>query len=184
MTRSDDSNRPTDGQLLLLVPSNGRGVSAALPLSKQSMPFGANVPTELITVRIEFDGGTPCNIPRLGYGKGYGSYKIWNEPVHRCHFNRSMSANAAELFTLNYAIKAVIDRGCDTRNMVLYLVGDSRLVLDMSLKIRDGRKIKTGSKTSPEFREGVLVLRELLPCFAAVSAAWQPRRKSVKTFGH
>lgn len=62
------------------------------------------------TVRIEFDGGTPCNIPRLGYGIGYGSYRIDGEPIVRLDHRAPMSANAAELLTLVRAVQAVASR--------------------------------------------------------------------------
>ncbi len=128
-----------------------------------------------MNIRIEFDGGTSCNIPRLGFGNGYGSYKINDEPVHRCFFNLPMSANAAELRTLWYAAKALIDRGIDVATSTLLVVGDSQIALGWA---------GNPKKTTPEFKESVALLRECLDKFYRVETVWQPRLKSVATFGH
>lgn len=90
-----------------------------------------------------------------------------------------MSCNAAEAFTLNYAIKAIIDRGIDPKETVLSIVGDSKIVLGWARKNR-----KQSSKSTPEFREAIIDLRYLVSQFKTVSAYWQPRLKSVATFGH
>lgn len=132
-------------------------------------------------IRIEFDGGTSNNVPSRGpFGKGYGSYKIDNEPIYRCFFNRSMSANAAELYTLEYAVVALIDRGIDVAETSLHIVGDSTVALGWAS--RKPRKIKMGS--TPVFREAAMRTQFALKDFKSVTVQWQPRLKSVATFGH
>lgn len=134
----------------------------------------------MIVARIEFDGGTTCNIPSRGYGNGYGSYKRDDEPVFRCNFNRPMSANAAEIFTLVYAIRAAKQNGASA----LLIVGDSQIALkwaDVAAGNRAATKIK---KTSPEFQEAVTNLTECMAGMVSVETQWQPRLKSVATFGH
>lgn len=136
--------------------------------------------------RIEFDGGTSCNVPRLGFGNGYGSYKINDEPVHRCNFNRPMSANAAEIETLAYAVKAIADRApIDPTNqrVALHVVGDSRIALNWAKKAFLG-DLKMSKKVTPEFREAIFKLDDALRPFMEVATTWQPRLKSVATFGH
>lgn len=49
---------------------------------------------------IEFDGGSTCNVPKLGYGDGYGSYQIDQREIVRLQFGKGFSANAAEILTL------------------------------------------------------------------------------------
>lgn len=146
-----------------------------------------NQPNQII--RIVFDGGTSCNIPRLGYGLGYGSYQIDSEPIHRCQFNRPMSANAAELNTALYAIRAVIDRGIDTASTRLVMRGDSEIALKWCCGRTNSGKIakppKTGDKGgSPEFRDAVMMLRRETRQFLHVESIWHPRRESVALFGH
>lgn len=133
-----------------------------------------------MNIRIEFDGGTSCNVPRLGFGNGYGSYKINDEPVHRCNFNLPMSANAAELRTLWYAVKALIDRGIDAKHSNLFIVGDSQIALGWA----GNPKRKMSKKATPEFRESIALLQEVVSHFGRVYTEWQPRERSVKTFGH
>lgn len=134
--------------------------------------------------RIEFDGGTSCNIPRLGFGNGYGSYKINDEPVHRCNFNQPMSANAAEINTLAYAVKAIRDRGIDTSQTSLVIIGDSMITIGWVNYIARKEKRKFSKKATEPFKDAVAKLYEVLPGFAQISAKWQPRIKSVATFGH
>lgn len=129
------------------------------------------------TVRIEFDGGTPCNIPRLGYGIGYGSYRIDGGRVVRCNHDRPMSANAAEIFTLVCAVDTVTFMH-PKRDVALLIVGDSRIALKWVYPRRKR------AKGSPEFLEAIEALRSSLSGFAVVNTQWQPREHSVLAFGH
>lgn len=131
-------------------------------------------------IRIEFDGGTPCNVPARGYGDGYGSYRIDQERPVRLNFYRPMSANAAEVLTLVKAIQEAKQKGA----AALLIIGDSRIALkwaDVAAGLRPATKI---NKTSPEFQESVAQLQIAMRGISTVKTRWQPRLKSVATFGH
>lgn len=91
-----------------------------------------------------------------------------------------MSANAAELRTLWYAVKALIDRGIDAKHSNLFIVGDSQIALGWA----GNPKRKMSKKATPEFRESIALLQEVVSHFGRVYTEWQPRERSVKTFGH
>lgn len=134
------------------------------------------------TIRITFDGGTPCNIPRLGYGNGYGSYQIDGGRVITCDFNRPMSANAAEIWTAVFAVNDVTRHQSNLAEACLHFQGDSRIALKYCLNFR--RSVKFKSSSSGEFRDAILALHSLLPAFRDVKASWWPRENSVRIFGH
>lgn len=135
-------------------------------------------------VTITFDGGTPCNIPRLGYGIGYGSYEIDDQPVARCDHGRPMSANAAEILTLVRAVQSVVAKyGRETT--ALRIFGDSQIALKWaSGRTRNGKPAKLGKGGSEEYRNAIQTLRDALKGFPHVETQWQPRAKSVALFGH
>lgn len=134
------------------------------------------------TVRIEFDGGTPCNIPSRGYGIGYGSYRIDREPVVRLNFGIPMSANAAEIRTVTEAVKAAKARfGGGLR---LDVFGDSQVALKWVNVCAGNRKRTNMSKCSPAFIDAIDQLSAALFGVQLVATQWQPRRRSVETFGH
>lgn len=141
-----------------------------------------------MNIRIEFDGGTSCNIPRLGFGNGYGSYKIDNEPVYRCFFNRPMSANAAEILTLVHAINAIRSRDFPVDRIRLSIYGDSQIALRWASSFgpnsiaRKPRKIS--AKSTDIFRESIHSLRAALSGFEDVHTQWRSRTFSVTLFGH
>lgn len=130
--------------------------------------------------RIEFDGGTSCNVPRLGFGNGYGSYKINDEPVHRCHFNQPMSANTAELRTLEYAIQTIRDRGINVLESTLFIIGDSQIALGWA----SNPSRKLSKKATELFQDATARLQMAMRGFKKIEVSWQPRLKSVATFGH
>ena len=132
------------------------------------------------TSTIEFDGGTPCNIPAEGYGIGYGSYRINSDPIVRLNFNRPMSANAAEIFTLRAAVIAAKEKGADA----LVINGDSRIALKWANVAAGQRKPTKIEKTSPVFQEAVAELKSAMQGITSVVTQWQPRLKSVAVFGH
>lgn len=136
------------------------------------------------TVRIEFDGGTPCNIPRLGYGDGYGSYKIDSEPIYRLNFRIPMSANCAEIRTLARAVESVAQtHGKD--GIALEIYGDSQIALKWARnKTENGKRAKMSKNASDDFAFAISTLHAALDGFAKVSATWRGRAVSVRLFGH
>ncbi len=131
-------------------------------------------------VTVHFDGGTPCNIPRLGYGIGYGSFQINGGPVVRVDHKRPMSNNAAEIWTLCSALDSLIKSGAvDGIRLVVH--GDSQIALKWARASRKMRSTKTGSD---EFKNSIVRLCELTPQFHSLLAEWKPRFHAVKAFGH
>jgi ribonuclease HI len=131
--------------------------------------------------RIEFDGGTSSNIPSLGYGDGYGSFRINNEPVRRLQFNRPMSANAAEIFTMAAAVKVAVENGATA----LVLVGDSQVALCWANRIAgNGKPRKHNGNMSCSMRDGIAELRRRMAGVMDVKTQWQPRERSFAAFGH
>lgn len=130
-----------------------------------------------MNIRIEFDGGTSCNVPSRGFGDGYGSYRIDQERPVRLQFYKAMSANAAEVLTLVKAVQEAKQKGATS----LLIVGDSQIALGWA----GNTYRKMSKKATPEFRESVAALRKVLGQFGnAIETRWQPRLKSVATFGH
>jgi ribonuclease HI len=127
--------------------------------------------------RIEFDGGTTCNIP-LRYGKGYGSYKIGDESVQRVKF-QSMSANSAEILTLVAAITEARKQGARS----LLLVGDSQIALKWADVAAGKRKATAIRNTSAGFQRAIMLLYHAVSGLK-IETQWQPRESSVATFGH
>lgn len=134
----------------------------------------------ITTVRIEFDGGTPCNIPRLGYGLGYGSYRIDSAKIVRLQFYVPMSANVAEIMTLARAIEAVCNyhEPASTR---LSIHGDSKIALN---RCNSALKAKQKKKNNEAFSDACHILHTLCQQFAEVETHWRGRAASVKLFGH
>lgn len=136
------------------------------------------------TVRIEFDGGTPCNIPSIGYGDGYGSYKINSDPIRRLNFLVPMSANVAEITTLRQAVEEVAAR-FTREQTALTIFGDSQIALKWARGATEsGRPVKKAKHGSPEFLDAVRLLREAVNGFVKVEATWRGREESVRVFGH
>lgn len=135
-------------------------------------------------VTIEFDGGTPCNIPRLGYGIGYGSYRVTLEntvvgQVSRISHEKPMSANSAEVWTLVRAIEKVDKlRQAVGGPFHLHIIGDSKIALNY---VRENPK--TGKGSTDELRQAVEALGKLLKNFT-FTAQWKGRANSVALFGH
>jgi len=138
----------------------------------------------LTRYRITFDGGTPCNVPALGYGIGYGSYQINALPVIRCDFKVPMSANCAEILTLVEAIRAVLGMDC-RENVFLDIWGDSEIAINWANGVtKHGRPCKLSKGSSEGFGQAVQTLRDILRGFGKVKATWHSRTNSVRTFGH
>lgn len=134
---------------------------------------------EIRPVRIEFDGGTPCNIPRLGYGDGYGSYRIDQQEIRRLEFQTPMSANVAEITTLTRAIEEVA-RTHNPQNTRLDIYGDSQIALN---RCRFPVKAKM-AVSNPTFAAACQALHAACAQFAEVETHWRGRAASVELFGH
>ncbi len=136
------------------------------------------------TIRIEFDGGTPCNIPRLGFGLGYGSYQINDDPIVRIQFNSPMSCNQAEAETLAVALAKAREKYGSCR---VQIGGDSQLVLKWVNRLRNQKKPleqKNKNPWRPEFLASMRILHEAVKLHSYVSTQWRGRNKSVAIFGH
>lgn len=133
------------------------------------------------TVRIEFDGGTPCNNPQKGFGNGYGSYKINDEPIYRLRFNRPMSNNVAEISVLIHALRTVYQRG-NPEFVMLEIHGDSQIALNRCTRGLTAKQRR--SVRNPDFGNACDELRTLCTQFAHVHTNWRGRDASVKLFGH
>lgn len=118
-------------------------------------------------VRIEFDGGTPCNIPARGYGLGYGSYQIRSgehvNRVARVNFDVPMSANVAEISTLIRAIRSVM-KSYNPENTSLEIHGDSKIALN-----RCSTPLKRKKHYDSNFAAAVTELQSLTCQFASVT---------------
>lgn len=136
------------------------------------------------TVTIEFDGGTPCNIPRLGYGIGYGSFRLDGGEVHRISHGRPMSANAAEIMTLIEAVRKCVEQH-GRGGVTLRIIGDSQIALKWARGATpSGQPAKLSKGGSDEFRNAIQTLRDILKGFEGVIAEWKSRENSVAIFGH
>lgn len=139
---------------------------------------------QLIPCRIHFDGGTSCNIPRLGYGAGYGSYQVDSNPVVRIEHQVNCSANAAEILTLCCALESL----CDRPGLWLKVFGDSQIAIKwMNICCGNMLAKKQNDKNphgSVEFVEAIQRLRNCARGFGRVEAAWLPRAHAVAAFGH
>jgi ribonuclease HI len=133
-------------------------------------------------IHIEFDGGTPCNIPRLGYGNGYGSFIIVDggtrQPIRRLEFGQPMSANVAEISTLIAALRCVA-KNYNPENTFLEIHGDSKIALS-----RCSKPLKMKRTYDSMFAEAVTLLQQELKSFAGFETRWRGRAKSVELFGH
>ncbi len=128
---------------------------------------------------ITFDGGTTCNIPRLGFGEGYGSYQINDRDVVRCRFGIGHSCNSAELLTLTFALRDLL--GSDSLSSLkhVHVKGDSQI----ALKWAKHRGFPS-KKSTPMFHSAIAMLRREASSFRNLTTEWWPRENSVRIFGH
>jgi ribonuclease HI len=129
-------------------------------------------------ITIEFDGGTSCNIPRLGYGIGYGSFAINGGTVERVNHGRPMSANVAEIMTAVVALDRVRHLHGPSHLLVR---GDSQIALKW---LRPTLVTKGNGKRSADF---ILACQEAATAVGrhiSVKTQWRGREHSVTLFGH
>lgn len=128
---------------------------------------------------IEFDGGTSCNVPALGYGVGYGSYRIDGNQIVRLDHRLPMSANAAEILTLACALESI---SVEHYQQSIEVIGDSQIALSW---LKKPKLLSSPSpKTSPEFQVAVRRLQSIAIRFFAIHPIWKARAHSVAIFGH
>lgn len=148
------------------------------------------LPAHVQSIIIDFDGGTPCNIPGR-FGIGYGSYRITirdgnvTHQQNRISHGRPMSNNAAEIFTLIKAIQHVLQIGHIREKTALHIRGDSQIAMKwVRGTTRSGKPAKMSAGTSEEFQNAVQSLRNILKGFARVETEWRGRKHAVSLFGH
>lgn len=125
---------------------------------------------------LSFDGGSKGNP-----GLGYGSYEIEGphgvEAANRMEFGDNMTNNQAEFLALIAGLKRTLElTGGQASTSSLAIRGDSQLVIR---GLKGEWKIKHPN-VQPLFQEAGALLKR----FGRVNLAWQPRRESVRTFGH
>lgn len=142
-------------------------------------PLGLFTPKTAPEIIIEFDGGTSCNIPRLGYGEGYGSYRIGDHQIVRVKFGRGHSSNSAEIRTLVKALEDLSDSDPKAAFKAVLIRGDSQIALRW---VHHHGKIKR--TPSPEFVEAIGLLHKITAKFSDLRTEWRSREVSVAIFGH
>jgi ribonuclease HI len=148
-------------------------------------------PTRKVT--LHFDGGTPCNIPALGFGIGYGSYRYTGlegqvgngEPIRVSH-GIPCSNNAAEILTLCVALEKLAEMGSPETTHV-HVQGDSKIALKW-LNVVRGQHPKGRTKTVATgtvlFIESIGRLRKAAEPFNKIESEWLQRDHAVAAFGH
>lgn len=144
-----------------------------------------NSAIELPSDRVElwFDGGTPCNVPRLGYGEGYGSFKVGLHDIVSQKYGQAMSANCAEIRTVTEGIYYFALKYGKTSHH-LHIVGDSQIALKWVSKAFGKSPMKVSGKSSPLFIEAIEKLYVALDGFSQVTVEWKSRIHMVQLFGH
>ncbi len=129
--------------------------------------------------RIEFDGGSTCNVPRLGYGEGYGSYQIDDREIVRVSFGIGHSSNSAEIRTITKALEDLYDSDSKAAFKTVLIRGDSKIALKW---VNHRGPIK--GTPSPQFVEAISLLRAIAIRFTNLKTEWRSRDVSVEIFGH
>lgn len=144
---------------------------APAPAARQSPPAVAGADFTVV-----FDGGSLGNP-----GLGYGSYEIVGPngslANNQVEFGSDMTNNQAEFRALIAGLEALLDIvGPQAGSLAIAVRGDSQLVIR---GLSGEWKVKHPG-LQPLHRQG----KELLSRFCSVDLAWQPRRESVRAFGH
>jgi ribonuclease HI len=148
------------------------GNTAPLVATQRSSPL-ADPEADFTLV---FDGGSLGNP-----GRGYGSFEIVTRDGslagRQIEFGDNMTNNQAEFLALIAGLKellAIVGANAGTHSLVVR--GDSQLVIR---GLSGAWKIKHAG-LRPLYDEA----SNLLKRFGSVELTWQPRRESVKAFGH
>lgn len=157
-------------------------VQKALSKEKPDVSIPKHHIPEGFTV-IRFDGGTPCNIPKKGYGIGYGSYQIDDGPIIKVNHGIPCSNNVAEILTLHRALTSLFylsDQKVEDRRV--FIIGDSQIALDRVKSLP--RSLKKKYHPTTDYERASLEMNIICQCFKLILTQWQPRAKSVAVFGH
>lgn len=137
---------------------------------------------------IEFDGGTSCNIPRKGFGIGYGSYKINDFEIVMVKFEEGYSSNAAEIETM---YRALLDLSNKIKEDVVTHIYPRIVVCGDSCIALKWINCKSFPKEgSDKFINSIKNLKKLISdcqdcmLFGEITPFWRGRAKSVELFGH
>lgn len=130
---------------------------------------------------VEADGGNKGNIPRLGYGNGYGSYAIdGGEPI-KIEYGVPMSNNVAEISIIHSALEDIfLDFGASH----VLVRSDSQTALSW---IKRYNKYKDAIKFPFEnvsYCKAAQSLVSMIKKHKSVEQEWRGRAKSVELFGH
>jgi len=144
-------------------------------------------------VFVHFDGGTPCNIPSVGLGIGYGSYTYTGlagqmgtgGPI-RVNHGVPCSSNAAEILTLCVALEKLAEMGFP-ETIHVHVQGDSKITLKW-LNVVCGqhamKRVTFSANASKLFIESIRRLRKAAEPFGKIETEWRKRKHAVAAFGH
>ncbi len=138
---------------------------------------GAN----LKLIKIECDAGNLCNIPRLGLGKGYGSYAINGGPPIRIQYEECMTNNVAEISIIITALENILEEFGPSNILVR---SDSQIALSW---IKKANKFKNFIKFPEEnvpYAKAAKKLVATIKKHKKVDEEWRGRAESVRLFGH
>lgn len=135
-------------------------------------------------ITIHFDGGTSCNIPRLGYGEGYGSFRINDgieDEIVRVKHGENHSNNSAEVLTLVSALQS-IQRYKDDN---ILIIGDSQIALNQANKcFKDKMGFIFHKRSSRMYKDALKKLHYAILTFKSIETKWIPRKEIFAIFGH
>lgn len=133
---------------------------------------------------IEFDGGSSCNNPSIGYGEGYGSYQISSGetiyPIVRLTYGMGFSSNAAEIRTAGEALEGARQLGVSGGGNVI-LRGDSKIALRW---VKSCLKEIPRNNCSESMHQAIEFIKTKVIYFTNLETEWRSREVSVKIFGH
>ena len=144
-------------------------------------------------VIVHFDGGTPCNIPSLGFGIGYGSFCYTGlanhtskgEPIRISH-GIPCSNNVAEILTLCVALEKLAEMGSAETTHV-HVQGDSKIALkwlNVACGQHKAKQATLSINATQLFIESIRRLRKAAEPFSKIETEWLERKHAVAAFGH
>lgn len=140
-----------------------------------------NLKDEDVPIIIEFDGGTSCNIPRQGFGYGYGSYQIQGQQIVRVKFGLGHSCNSAEIRTATAALLDLVSQYDYPSTISVLLRGDSKIALKWA---NPKYTSQPKQESTNNFIIAIKDIRQVAIKFKSIRTQWRSRDVSVKIFGH